>query len=44
MPMLAMEDMEKGPSATPGPGNCEARMITPISERINQSNPKRAKK
>lgn len=41
-PILASDDMEKGPSAMPGPGNCEARIITPMMESMNQSNPNRA--
>jgi hypothetical protein len=31
--------MENGPAAIPGAGNCEARMITPIIESMNQSRP-----
>jgi hypothetical protein len=34
--------MENGPFAMPGAGNCEARIIIPISDNINQSRPNRA--
>jgi hypothetical protein len=43
MPIVDREEIENGPSAIPGPGNWEARIITPIIESINQSSPKPAR-